>query len=289
MQSITNHINNKFKKYSGNATQYYLPITKQWYTCRRFKKILQQYNLTLQEYYDKYLLLDINESYCMCCKHKATFVSIGQGYRLTCSNSSCKQYAKQHATKQNWRNADFRQKTTAAIKLSLNKDDVKKKRSLALHLAHYTGKFDTVHCQRKCITRYAGWYKVNIAYCLSNVKIIDNEHYIWCNSYDEFVTIQYIEQLQLQYYKELTKILYFDSNNVRHSYSVDFSIVINDKLLLLECKCKRFANAEINQLKQLYAMQFINDHSTKYLNYVIFYDAKWYTLNDFEVLIHNYL
>lgn len=46
----------------------------------------------------------------MCCKHKATFVSIGQGYRLTCSNSSCKQYAKQHATKQNWRNADFRQK-----------------------------------------------------------------------------------------------------------------------------------------------------------------------------------
>lgn len=41
MQSITNHINNKFKKYSGNATQYYLPITKQWYTCRRLKKILQ--------------------------------------------------------------------------------------------------------------------------------------------------------------------------------------------------------------------------------------------------------
>lgn len=47
MQSIANHINNKFKKYSGNATQYYLPITKQWYTCRRLKKILQQYNLTL--------------------------------------------------------------------------------------------------------------------------------------------------------------------------------------------------------------------------------------------------
>lgn len=39
----------------------------------------------------------------------------------------------------------------------------------------------------------------------------------------------------------------------------------------------------------MYAMQFVNSHSTKYLDYVIFYDAKWHTLNDFEVLMHNYL
>lgn len=36
-------------------------------------------------------------------------------------------------------------------------------------------------------------------------------------------------------------------------------------------------------------MQFINSHSTKYLDYVIFYDAKWHTLNDFEVIIWDFI
>lgn len=111
----------------GRSSEYYIPELDKWVNAKRIKIYLSRINMSVQEYYDKYVL-DIHDHNdrpkCPYCGKECVFIEIGKGYRTTCGDPECisKEYTScQKYSREN--NPDrWKRQSETVKKLYRNKD-----------------------------------------------------------------------------------------------------------------------------------------------------------------------
>lgn len=137
----------------GRSSEYYIPELDKWVNAKRIKIYLSRINMSVQEYYDKYVLYvhDYNDRpKCPYCGKECLFIEIGKGYRTTCGDpeciskeyTSCQKYSRENnpdrwkrqseTVKRLYQDKDYMSKWMKSRKEMNSREDYKKNKKAAM-------------------------------------------------------------------------------------------------------------------------------------------------------------
>lgn len=310
---------------SGCNRWYYIPELDEWCHYTIMRRRLAKLDMSLSDYYDKYLMMDASEKICKYCGKPAVFWGISAGYAPFCNDKSCKykhklyvcnkdstrEKLRQNALKR-YANPEFKLKHKAGTKAAMQRPEVREKqlaglRSPECHAKltnvsperheklrnstlqmHAQGKFDHVHGLNYKHAQ-AGYVQVSTHCKYRNIRHnADGTLTVHLKSLDEQAFVQMIEQLGYDYDISACKIPYLDDSGKSHVYVVDFTIFLNNgKKLLIECKPYSQINDFWVQLKAKAALKYVKEHS-EYCGYEFYFDAKYTDVVKLQNLINKY-
>lgn len=310
---------------SGRNRWYYIPELDEWCHYTIMRRRLAKLDMSLSDYYDKYLMMDASEKICKYCGKPAVFWGISAGYAPFCNDKSCKykhklyvcnkdstrEKLRQNALKR-YASPEFKLKHKAGTKAAMQRPEVREKqlaglcspechakltnvsperheklRNSTLQM-HAQGKFDHVHGLNY---KHAqdGYVQVSTHCKYRNIRHnADGTLTVHLKSLDEQAFVQMIEQLGYDYDISACKIPYLDDSGKSHIYVVDFAIFLhNGKKLLIECKPYSQVNDFWVQLKAKAALKYVKEHS-EYCGYEFYFDAKYTDVVKLQNLINKY-
>ena len=78
---------------SGRLMVFYVPYIDKFVSNMNLSNILKEFNITSQDYYDRWFLnitVKSDRPKCPVCEFECSFIKVSRGYRLTCCNKECK-------------------------------------------------------------------------------------------------------------------------------------------------------------------------------------------------------
>lgn len=310
----------KTKLAKHTTYEYYLPEYDVWCIARVLKKLLAKLNMSMQDYYDKYLLSDISEKLCSLpgCTNKTNFINVQCGYQKCC----CKEHLYKHigiknkmfyknnpdavikmsqtisatydrpgkreafsiAMKQSIARPQVKQKLSEKSKAYHAKPAIKRKYSLLMKRRHADGTQDNLAFKS---FGHGHYVHPNMLLYYGSTKLINDRPAIWLPSDLEHRILDQIELLKLHYAHDHIKIPYIDGSG--RTYTPDFEITFNNgKKLLIECKPANKINNSDVQYKASIAKQFIVANP-EYIDYIFITDTESYYNDCLITKISQYL